>query len=69
MQLPWWLDGKEFACSAGDQVWSLGWEDPVEKEMATHSTIHARKSRGQRSLADYSTWGCKESILFFQSYI
>ena len=23
------------------QVWSLGWEDPVEKEMATHSSILA----------------------------
>ena len=22
-------------------VWSLGWEDPLEKEMATHSTILA----------------------------
>ena len=23
------------------QVWSLGWEDPLEKEMATHSSIRA----------------------------
>ena len=23
------------------QVWSLGWEDPLEKEMATHSSIPA----------------------------
>ena len=23
------------------QVWSLGWEDPPEKEMATHSSILA----------------------------
>ena len=23
------------------QVWSLGWEDPLEKEMATHSNILA----------------------------
>ena len=22
-------------------VWSLGWEDPLEKEMATHSSIFA----------------------------
>ena len=22
-------------------VWSLGWEDPLEKEMATHSTVLA----------------------------
>ena len=25
------------------QVKSLGWEDPLEKEMATHSSILARK--------------------------
>ena len=23
------------------QVWSLGWEDPLEKEMVTHSSILA----------------------------
>ena len=23
------------------QVWLLGWEDPLEKEMATHSSIFA----------------------------
>ena len=23
------------------QVWSLGWEDPLEKEMASHSSILA----------------------------
>ena len=25
------------------QAWSLGWEDPLEKEMATHSSIFALK--------------------------
>ena len=24
-------------------IWSLGWEDPLEKEMATHSSILAWK--------------------------
>ena len=28
--------------------------------MGTHSCILAWKSHGQRSLADYSPWGCKE---------
>ena len=32
-------DNKESACSAGDQVRSLGWEDPLEKGMATFSSI------------------------------
>ena len=35
--------GKESACSAGDLGSSLGWEDPLEKEMATHSSILAWK--------------------------
>ena len=26
-------DGKESACSAGDLIQSLGWEDPLDKEM------------------------------------
>ena len=30
-------------------ILSLGWEDPLEKEMATHSSILAGKSHGQRS--------------------
>ena len=43
----------------------LGREDPLEKEMATHSSIHEvfmpGKSHGQRSLVGYSLWGRKES--------
>ena len=39
--LPWWLRWKESACTVEDQVQSLGWEDPPEKEMATHSSILA----------------------------
>ena len=34
-------DGKESAGSTGDRVWSLGQEDPLEKGMATHSSIPA----------------------------
>ena len=32
--LPWWLRGKESACSAGDPVQSLGGEEPLEEGMA-----------------------------------
>ena len=35
---------KNLFASEGDMVWSLGWEDPLEKEMATHSSISAGKS-------------------------
>ena len=37
----------------------LSQEDPVEKEMATHSSILAWRSHGQRRLAGYSPWGHK----------
>ena len=43
------------------QVQSLSWEDPLENEIATHSSILAWKSHGQRSLAGYSPWGHKGS--------
>ena len=42
------------------QVQYLGWENPLEEEMATHSSISAEKSHGQRSLEDYRPWGGKE---------
>ena len=35
------LVSKESSCNAQDQVWFLGWEDPLEKEMATYSSILA----------------------------
>ena len=42
-------------------VQSLGWEDPPEEEMATHSSILALKNpHGQRSLVGYSPWSHKE---------
>ena len=40
---------------AGDEVWSLGGEDPLTKGMATHSS----SLPGQKSLEGYSPWGCK----------
>ena len=42
-------------------VWSLGWEDTLEKEMTTHSIFLPGESHGQRSLENYSPWGHKES--------
>ena len=50
-----WLSSKESACNAGP-TWaqSLGQEDPLEKEMVTHSSILALKSHRQRRLAGSS---------------
>ena len=42
------------------QVRFLDWEDPLEKGMTTHPSILAWRIHGQRSLAAYSPWGCKE---------
>ena len=43
-------------------IQSLGQEDPLEKEMATHSGFLAfEKSHGWRRLVGYSRWGHKES--------
>ena len=39
---------------------SLGQEDPLEKEMATHSSILAGEFHGESSLVGYSPWGHKE---------
>ena len=43
------------------QFQSLGWEDPLEKEMATTPAFFPGEFYGQRSLAGYSPWDCKES--------
>ena len=53
---------KNLSADAGvpeTQVRFLGWEDPLEKEMATYSIFLPGKFHGQRSLAGYSPWGHK----------
>ena len=42
------------------QVRSLGWENPLEEGMATHSSILPGEFHGQRSLMGHSPGGCKE---------
>ena len=42
-------------------VVSLGEEHPMEKTMATHSSILAWRMPWKRSLVAYSPWDCKES--------
>ena len=43
MGFPGGSESKESACNAETWVRSLGWEDPLEKEMAIHSSILAWK--------------------------
>ena len=42
-------------------VRSVGWEDLLEKEMATHSSILAWKIPWTEELVGYSPWGRTES--------
>ena len=54
------------------QVRSLGGEGSLEKGMATHSSVLARESHGQRSLAGSNPWSRKEldtaKILHFDEF-
>ena len=47
-------------------VQSLGWEDPLEKEMATHSSILAWKIPWTEEPGSYSPWG--QSLRGLQSW-
>ena len=53
-------NGKESASNVGDPGFIPGWEDPLEKGRATHSSILPREFHGQRSLGSYSPLGHKE---------
>ena len=54
--------GKHLPTMQETWVRSLSQEDPLEKEIATHtSTLAWKKSHRQRILLCYSPWGCKES--------
>ena len=63
--IPKWLSGKESACQCrrqGTWVQSLGQEDPLEKEMATHSSIFAwkipwtKEPGGLQSVRSQKSW-------------
>ena len=54
-------DRKNLPAVQETQVQSLGQEDPLKNETATHSSTLAWKIHGWRKLAGYSPWGRKES--------
>ena len=41
MDFPGGSDGEGSVCNARDQVQSLGWEDPLEKGVTSHSGVLA----------------------------
>ena len=52
---------KNLPANAGDAGSIPGSEDPLEKGMATQSSIFAGRVPWTEDRADYSPWGCKES--------
>ena len=42
-------------------VWSLGWEDPLEKNGTPFQYSYLENPHEQKSLVGYSPWGRKES--------
>ena len=53
-------DGKASAYNVGDPGSILGWEDSLEKEMATTPVFLPGESHGGRSLVGYHPRDCKE---------
>jgi len=60
MGFPGDSDGKESACHAGDPGSIPGQEDPLEKGMATHSSILAWRIPWTEEPGRQSPWGLKE---------
>ena len=53
-------DGKKSPATQETWVQSLGWEDPLEKGMATTPVFLPGESHGQTSLVGNSPWGHRE---------
>ena len=60
--LPWWFTGKESTCQCRRHRFNP-WvrKVPWRRKWQPTPLFLPRKSQGQRSLAGYSPWGCKES--------
>ena len=58
----WWLSGKESACNAGDPGLIPGSGRSLgERKWLPTPLFLPGEPQGQRSLAGYSPWSCKES--------
>ena len=64
LSFPGGSGSKECAWIAGDMAWSLGQEDPLEKEIGTHSSIFAWRIPGKEEPGRQRSptpWGREES--------
>ena len=52
---------KNWTANAAEEtwIWSLGWEDPLEEETATDSSILAWEIPRTEEPGGYSSWGCR----------
>ena len=78
---PKWLSSKESACQCRrrqrHKVQSLGWEDPLEEEMATHSSILVRmipwtEEPGEQSMGSQRVrcdWATKHTHLVHEASV
>ena len=62
-RLPRWLSGKESTCQ------SLSWEDPLEEEMVTHSTILAWEMPWTEEPGGLQSMGRQKSHTQLSTYI
>ena len=53
--------GKESACKVAEPVGFLGWKNPWRRSSEPTQVFLPGGFHGQRSLAGYSSWACKES--------
>ena len=63
--LPRWRSGKETTCQGRRHktlFWSLGWEDALEEEMATHSSILVWKNSMDRGAWRAAVLGSQKSL-------
>ena len=61
MDFPGGSAGRESACNAGDLGSILGWENPLEEGMTTHSSILARRMTVDRGAWQATVRGVTES--------
>ena len=52
---------KHLSAMQETEVQSLGWEDLLEKGLATHSSIIASRIPRMEETCGLQSWGCKES--------
>ena len=65
LRLPRWPNGEESTCRAEDTSLTLGQEDPLVKEMATHSSILVRRIPQTEELGKLQSMGVTESDMTY----